>query len=165
LDKTFQDPGKIRSFINLESEQGFLNLDSILEAKEPRIAGVVFGRGDYISSLNDKTVGVDSEFVYEKLERVSKKCHSLSLKFGIGGGVTHLSQEQLQNISYLDFFETRKIVFRVEILKNRKDVFRTIIEKALLFEICWLKVKAKKFQEDPEDTRIENLFKRMKEKY
>lgn len=140
-------------FINIETITGFKALDAILQNPlSKNLTGIVFGRTDFSGSLGIKNV--EDNIILEFAQKTSQKAELNDKKFILGGGISANSIPFIKQIKYLSGFETRKIVFGNEKLDN------TMIEKAINFEINWLKYK-QAFSPDPNDIkRLETLSER-----
>jgi len=126
--------------VNIETKMTFDNKDSIVAAAagENGIHGFVFGRSDYAGSLSAGNSDVNNPVITDDIVEFAAICKDNDLDLVVGGGVSIDSKSALQRIAevHLTRFETRKIVFAAEALKNPN------LEKALLnavhFEMLWL---------------------------
>ena len=152
--------------INIETRTGFLNIEEIADiaAGAEGIQGLVFGRVDYVGSKSMSRDLVDSDEVTNDCQVVASFCKERGLDLVVGGGVSFNAVPALRSISanHLSRFETRKVIFSAEALKNES------IQKGLLhavhFELLWLLNKRDYYKcitvED--DRRIEMLDTRWK---
>jgi hypothetical protein len=124
---------------NLETITSFNNLTELAKvASKGGIEGIVFGRVDFSGSLGVGRDGIESEQVTEKIVETARvaKIHGLDLV--VGGAVSSGALPQLNRVysEHLTRFETRKVVFKSEALRQPE------IEDALLhavhFELLWL---------------------------
>jgi len=133
----------IKFFINIETINGFNNLDEILNIKEADLLdGVVFGRSDMCGSLGDFPEEVNSEKMFFFAQAIAEKVHHLKKEFVIGGRVNALSLPFFKQLpkEHLSRFETRKVIFDAQKSLDDKNI-ETGIQKALDFELMWIKNK------------------------
>lgn len=150
--------------INIETETACRNFDSILNLPDiHRLQSITVGRGDLVESMGMPRNSVDDEKVFTMAREVMAKAKSKGLKTAIGGSLTkgsinfisRLHQEKL-----LDKYETRKVVFRAGAIETADEG----IERALLFELLWLKSKRRFYHRirNEDEHRIDALEKRLK---
>lgn len=161
-------PENIREFltfgINIETYQGYLNLKEILALPMIGIIDkITIGRVDLSGSLELSREEINCDQVYKITEDICQQTKKKHLQTVVGGGVTveaipFIKKLITQNL--LDYFETRKIIFKTP--KNFEMIEKAII-KANRFELLWLFYKKKYysriFHED--DNRIKMLEKRV----
>ena len=153
------DIRNIDLYLNLETICGYNNLDEILSSFcISEFKGIVFGRSDFVSSLNLSTDYVNSKLVLDFVNNVTQKIEKSNLELILGGCVSSQSKEFLENIKSASFkqFETRKIIFDKKLLSND---FEQGLELALEFELDWLNLKGQKTILDK--NRIEEITKRL----
>lgn len=133
----------IKFFINIETINGFNNLNEILDSDEAKILdGVVFGRSDMCGSLNISSDEINSEKMFEYALSIAEKTSDLGKEFIIGGRVNALSLSFFRHLpeKQLSKFETRKVIFDAQkALSN--DKIEEGIQKALDFELMWIRNK------------------------
>ena len=135
----------MKLYINIETIDGFKNLDRIVETEAfDSIDGIVFGRTDFVKSVGMYRNYVDSEIVFDYVDKTAKKCESLGKEFIIGGGVSPKSMPFFKKINQLSQIETRKIIFDSQSLLNDPNA-EECINKAVQFEIFWLQNKQNMF--------------------
>ncbi|MEA3641483.1 MAG: aldolase/citrate lyase family protein [Lamprobacter sp.] len=155
-----------RFLFNLETQYSFSQLEHLMaKASQPRgVDGVVFGRVDYTLSHGFSREVINSPVITKDCMIVAQACQEHDLEYVVGGGVSIESlpiMQQLQAI-HLDRFETRKIIFNADIVKE------TCIQEGLLnavrFELLWLLNKRDYYKhiEIEDDRRIEMLESRWK---
>jgi citrate lyase beta subunit len=154
--------------INIETIQSLKNLEKIIEVnnsyKKHGITGIVFGRVDFVGSLNLDRKSVDSPETMNMVLEVANLCKEKSLDFLVGGAVSIDSINSIKAVAdvHLTRFETRKVVFSGESAKI-KDIEKGLLN-AVHFELLWLLNKreyyGRIFQED--EKRIEMLENRWK---
>ena len=152
--------------INIETIQGFKNLEKILEVsnsyKNNGLKGIVFGRVDFSLSYGLSREDIDSLDVTKYVIEVAKACKNNNLELVVGGGISLDSINVLKEIKkiHLTRFETRKVIFSKDSLEI-KNLDQGLIQ-AVHFELLWLENKkayyGSIFRED--DKRIEMLSKR-----
>lgn len=145
--KVYSEDEKINLYINIETITGFNAIDEIINDKDFNyIKGIVFGRNDLAESMG---IGnVEDSRIFEIAEEISKKIKDK--EFVIGGKITENSLSFIKKLP-ITRFETRKVV-----LDKNADI--ESINKAIEFEILWIKNKNIKSIEDYK--RLENLEKR-----
>ena len=125
---------------NLETVQGFMNLNEILSCiSGPNgLTGLVFGRVDFVGSKGIERKEVDSEIVLNDVLTVAESVKNSGLKIVVGGGVSSDSIDFLREVSktHLSRYETRKIVFDGASI-NFKNISKGLLS-AVHFELLWL---------------------------
>ena len=152
--------------INIETVQGFKNLDKIIDAnnlyKNHGIKGIVFGRVDFTLSKGLFREDINNLDITKHIIEVAKKCKNNNLEIVIGGGISSDTISILNEINntHLTRFETRKVIFSKESLQV-KNLTQAMLY-AVHFELLWLENKKSYYgniyRED--DKRIEMLTKR-----
>lgn len=140
---TSEEIKNIKFFINIETIQGFNNLDEILNTPEAdSLNGIVFGRNDMCGSLGISLEEVNSEKIFFYAQAISEKAYKFGKEFVIGGRVNNLSLPFFRQFSEekLSKFETRKVIFDAQKSLQDKNI-EIGIEKALDFEFMWIKNK------------------------
>ena len=125
---------------NMETITGYENRASIVElaAGQPGADGIVFGRVDFVGSLQQSRDSINDDDVTDRVLDVSARCRTAGLDLVVGGGVSRDAIPALRRIraTHLTRFETRKVVFAASALDERS------IEQGLLnavhFELLWL---------------------------
>lgn len=151
----------IKLFINIETINGFKNIDEILSSSYANdLDGIVFGRTDMTGSLGLDSNDVNSEIILDYAQKLAQKTNFYDKEFIIGGGICTKSIPFLAQISNLKYFETRKVIFDTCTLKS-KNIEEGIL-KAIDFELMWVKNKQEIYNKlSKEDAkRIEILKKR-----
>jgi 4-hydroxy-2-oxoheptanedioate aldolase len=131
---------EVKFFINVETISAYKCLKEMLSCEAVKdLSGIVIGRGDMAESIGLTRNDINKDEIFKITYEVLKKSKENSLICGIGGGVSADSLPFLANLPKgLDFFETRKVIFKFpEATKNAKEG----ILKALGFELMWLKNK------------------------
>ena len=140
----FENIDDIRLFINIETVTALKNFEDIVNSSYFKfVSGTTLGRGDLACSMGLNRENVNCKEIFDIANSISKNMKEKNKEFFIGGGVFSESLPFFKNLSYINGFETRKIVFDKNIL-NLKNADEGII-KAINFEIEWLKYKQKKF--------------------
>jgi hypothetical protein len=164
-----EEQQNIKFLINVETLTGYTNLEEIIKSEDiVPISGIVLGRDDMVSSLKLNKEDIDSQKVFEIAEELSNFAKIYGKNFVVGGCISPASHNFLKNLSYLSYFETRKVVFDVDSIHNDNQFDKNIL-KALNFEILWLKNKDKFggriTKEDEKRVQIlENRYKTLNQK-
>lgn len=151
---------------NMETITGFNNREEIVSTASSvnGVNGIVFGRVDFVGSLNLDRKSVDSLDVMSMVLEVANLSKKNNLDFLMGGAVSIDSLNSIKAVSevHLTRFETRKVVFSGESAKI-KDIDKGLLN-AVHFELLWLLNKrdyyGRIFKED--EKRIEMLEQRWK---
>lgn len=147
IRKVYSEDEKINLYINIETITGFNAIDEIINDKDFNcIKGIVLGRNDLAESMGIDDV--EDNRIFEIAEKISEKIKNK--EFVIGGKITEKSLSFIRQLP-ITKFETRKII-----LDKNADV--ESINKAIEFEILWIKNKNIKSLEDYK--RLENLEQR-----
>ena len=147
IRKVYSDDEKINLYINIETITGFNAIDEIINDKDFNcIKGIVLGRNDLAESMGIDDVEDDK--IFKIAEEISKKIKDK--EFIIGGKITEKSLSFLNKLP-ITRFETRKVMLD-------KNASVECINKAIEFEILWIKNKNIKSIEDYK--RLENLEQR-----
>lgn len=128
-------------FINIETISGYKNFDEIANSEEfNRLTGIVVGRFDLAKSIGLECKDCNGDIVFDIVQTLAAKTASRGKIFTVGGGVNTNSLEFFNKISnYLNYFETRKVVFDANSIIKNNDILA--IEKAIKFELLWLNLK------------------------
>jgi hypothetical protein len=135
-----EEQADVKFLTNLETQMSLDNFNQILDeiVVTNGLSGLVFGRVDYVGSLQMDRASVNSEKVKESVLLVAEKLKSANKELVVGGGVSKESLPFLKEIakSHLTRFETRKVVF------SSKSLESVDLEPGLLlavhFELLWL---------------------------
>lgn len=145
--KVYSEDEKINLYINIETITGFNAIDEIINDKDFRyIKGIVLGRNDLAKSIEINNV--EDNKILDIAKTISEKIKDK--EFIIGGKISEQSLSFIKKLP-ITKFETRKVV-----LDKNADI--ESINKAIEFEILWIKNKNIKSIEDYK--RLENLEKR-----
>lgn len=128
----------INIYLNIETITGYKNSDEILKAFSQNIKGIVFGRSDFCSSLGLTCKDVDNDLILDYAKKLSCKVEKFNKQFFIGGRVSVNSIPFFKKIPYLTGFETRKMIFKSDVLLHNPQ---EAINNALEFEMLWLNSK------------------------
>jgi len=157
----------VKFLINIETITSYKNIDDILGSNYlSYLNGIVIGRGDFAESLGFDRDYVDSDELYNYTKEILKKAKEKNLICGMGGGVSINSVEFLKKLpdGLLDFFETRKVIFKYNYNKDEDTKLKNGIYKALNFELLWLKNKSNLYHKlsKEDENRIKKLQNRLK---
>jgi len=144
---------------NLETITAYENRASMFEMAKGNLDGCVFGRVDFVGSLQTERDSINDDSVTKKVCEVGSICKNTQLDLVVGGGVSMDALPALQKINqtHLSRFETRKLVFDASacLIPSMADALVTAVD----FELTWLKNKRETyeiiFKED--DNRIAML--------
>lgn len=151
--------------INVESQQCYDNLDSILTSTHIKaLSSITVGRGDLVQSFDMDRYGgsVNSDKILNITRDVFSKAKKLGLSCTLGGSMTTDSSEfvlSLVESSLLDSFETRNVIFHKDALNYYG--FDKLITEALSFELNYLCLKRDYYNTlyTQDVTRIQKLSK------
>lgn len=125
---------------NIETATAFQHRAAILDtaAAKPGVAGAVFGRVDFVGSMNASREAINGEFVTERVTEIAAECKARNLDLVVGGGVGKDALPALRHIrnTHLTRFETRKVVFSADALDN--PGIEQALTDAVHFELLWL---------------------------
>lgn len=149
---------------NLETITSYDNRHSMVEMASGQLDGCVFGRVDFVGSLQADRDSINDNSVTAQVCEVASSCKDNNLDLVVGGGVSMNALPALRRIKdiHLSRFETRKLVFDASsaLIPNMADGLVSAVD----FELTWLKNKRDSyemiFKED--DIRIEMLETRWK---
>lgn len=149
---------------NLETITSYNNRQSMFEMASGQLDGCVFGRVDFVGSLQADRDNINDENITTKVCEVASNCKDTDLDLVVGGGVSMDALPALRRINdvHLTRYETRKLVFDASssLIPNMADGLLSAVD----FELTWLKNKRDSyetiFKED--DIRIEMLESRWK---
>jgi hypothetical protein len=126
--------------INLETITAYDHREALAElASQPGgIAGIVFGRVDFVGSMGLDRDDVNSAQVTEHVLDVARVCKSGNLDLVLGGAISIDALGVLQAVAdvHLTRFETRKVVFSGEAVAI-SDIAEGLLN-AVHFELLWL---------------------------
>jgi len=161
----YEERSDVKFLVNIETTTSYSNLESFAKIASINngIQGLVFGRVDYVGSLNKPRSYVDSFETTSDCIKVAECCKENSLDLVVGGGISNSAINSLKQIknTYLSRFETRKIVFSSEILDS--NIIEDGISCAVQFELLWLLNKREYYSNisKEDNIRIEMLEKRV----
>jgi hypothetical protein len=141
---TLEERKDVQFLFNLETITTFNDIDAVINeaTKEGGVDGIVFGRVDFTLSKKMPRNSVSSDEITYYCVKTGAKCKEHGLKLVVGGGVAIDSIPALQKMyaEYLTRFETRKVIFDGNIIK---DISKTEkgIANAVKFELLWLQFK------------------------
>lgn len=127
---------------NMETITGFENRDAITAAASTgHVAGLVFGRSDFVGSLGKPGDYINEHEVTDYICQAADSCRNRNLDVVVGGGVSVDSLDALREIRgvHLTRFETRKVLFGADAL-DAPGIADGMLG-AVHFELLWLQNK------------------------
>lgn len=164
-DKVYpkNEQSEVSFLFNVETHQTFGQLDELAKVAKNGQVGMVFGRVDFAGSMGKARDFVNSDEMRSYVAKVGEICRDSDLELVVGGGVSPDSIPLLDSIltSRLDRFETRKVVFDGNVVKDPVSA-RAGMELAIEFELLWLKNKRDYYQTiaSEDEARIAMMEKR-----
>lgn len=149
--------------INIETKLASEKLDEILAAPGiERLNAVCVGRVDLSGSMGLDRSHINGPEVFQITKEIFQRTRSRGLKNKIGGGISREAVSFIKELvgeNLLDFYETRKVVFRAE---ARDDMEEGIL-KAGKFELAWLLNKKQYYERiaQEDQTRIAMMQQRL----
>lgn len=148
---------------NLETRTTFSSLPEMASmAVAGGLAGIVFGRVDFVGSMGWGRDAVNSPEMSEFCHEAARQCRDKGLDLVVGGGVSADALPFLGDIrnSHLTRFETRKVIFGASALDIAE--MHEGLRVAVHFELLWLQNKRDYhgFIHREDNARIEMLEKR-----
>lgn len=134
-----EERSKTDFLFNLETITAYNHIDEIIEiASTSHLAGLVFGRVDFVGSLGKSRDEINSPDITSYVLSSAEKARSANLDFVLGGAISSDSLPVIKEVAktYLTRFETRKIVFSGE-AANLAQIDRGLLN-AVHFELLWL---------------------------
>ena len=132
------DDTPIHTTLNIETEAGINNIESIVNFSKNIIDNITIGRSDLSSSFFNK-IEANSDFIYNIISDVSEIILENKIELTVGGGVSsetisHLIERHQNLIQVVSKLETRKAIFNTnDLVENPK-----IINQALRFEELYI---------------------------
>jgi len=154
----------INAFINIESKQAVVMLDSIcseLKSSSSNISTVVIGRSDLARSYHIDNV--ESPFIHDICSSILDKLSSSDIMVAIGGALTVNSYSFLQSLKVPpSFYETRKCTFAYS-QNTSPSMFNSCVKSALMFELAWLRYKKSYYSHvsQSDNLRISSILNRI----
>ena len=128
------------------------------------IDGIVFGRVDFSGSMNHSRDNVNTDEILKYCIDTANLVKDTDIDLVIGGAISIDSLDILKKIQEvkLDRFETRKIIFSSDAVKNN-NIKQSMLD-AVKFELLWLLSKKNYYQHITieDDKRIDMLESRWK---
>lgn len=128
---------------NMETGTGYEHRQELADvaASKPGVDGVVFGRVDFVGSINRGRDDINDDDITDMVVETAKICKAKNLDLVVGGGVSSDSIDALRRIraERLTRFETRKVVFDGGAVES-DDIAGGLLN-AVHFELLWLQNK------------------------
>ena len=124
---------------NLETIGAYNNLEE-LSILLNKLDFITFGRVDFVGSLGKDRDFVDTDEMYNMVEKVFKKARECNTLCYMGGAVSISSKDFIKKLidnDLLDKFETRYIIYDVK--KVDMNNFEKLLYWGNVFEVEWLK--------------------------
>jgi len=129
------------SSINIETKNGLLELDDILNIAVGNISNITIGRSDLSGSYMDESITANSNFIAEKVIFIAQSAKKLGYSVTMGGSVNIKTLELFEKYQdlkdLLNKVETRKVIIPV---KNFIDTPR-VLDEAIKFEELYVMTK------------------------
>ena len=144
-DKAYSEDDQIDTdfLFNIETGIGYEHRQALVDvaAAKPGVDGVVFGRVDFVGSINRGRDDINDDDITDMIVETAKICKERGLDLVIGGGVSSDSIEALRRIRqvHLSRFETRKVIFDGGAVES--DQIADGLLNAVHFELLWLQNK------------------------
>ena len=150
--------------INIETITAYNNIDEILSQKKINLLNsITIGRVDFTASLGKDRKFANSDKMLEYCTNIFTKARAKGLRTALGGAISPDSIEFLRNLvsnKLIDKYETRKLVYHKEAVKNISEG----LAEGIKFELLWLKSKRRYYHSifNEDEKRIVMLEKRAK---
>ncbi len=158
----------VKFLFNLETITTFNDIENIIKVAKQKdgVDGVVFGRVDFTLSKSLPRNAVSSDEITQYCTKTGEKSKEANLELVVGGGVAIDSIPALTKMyaTHLTRFETRKVIFDANIIKNQSNLEKGIAH-AVKFELLWLQCKQEYYTKisKEDSSRIEMLSVRKDE--
>lgn len=149
--------------VNIETITGFNNLEQMIAAAKVKegLQGLVFGRVDFTLSAGLTRNEIGSDDITNKVIHTAERCKATGLDLVVGGGVGLETLPALERIAktHMNRFETRKVIFTGDALRDSKINVKDGLLQAVHFELLWLLNKREYYGtiEKEDDKRIKML--------
>jgi len=134
--KKYYKENKIHTTLNLETKNAIDDIDEILEYANNKFDNITIGRSDLSKSYFDENITPNSEFLFQKIENISKKIQNYNLTLTMGGSVNSDTIKLLNNYPFLKStllkLETRKVILLTNNFTNEA------LKEALKFEELYI---------------------------
>ncbi|TSC96024.1 MAG: hypothetical protein Athens101410_177 [Parcubacteria group bacterium Athens1014_10] len=127
--------------INIETITAYNNIDEILGQDKINLLGsITVGRVDFTASIGADRSFVNSDKMLKYCADIFKKAKAKGLRTALGGAISNDSISFIKDLAskdLIDKYETRKLVFRKDAVKN----ISAGLGEGIKFELLWLKSK------------------------
>lgn len=141
---------------NVETITTLNQVDAMAEVagQEGGCDGMVFGRVDFVGSLQKGRSSIDSQEVTDHVLKAARSSKAKGLDLVVGGGVAFESEDALSQIRQVNLqrFETRKVIFDASILD--RGTYRAALTLAAEFELLWLRNKRDNYRSMAEEDAV-----------
>jgi hypothetical protein len=149
--------------INIETITAVKNYEEILKLKKLHLLNsITFGRVDFVSSLGLDRNHANKKDILNYCKCVFEKTKASGLNTALGGAITVESIDFIKKLldnDLLDKYETRKLVYKKEAIKNATEG----LLEGIKFELLWLKSKKRYYHRIAmeDEKRIQMIEKRL----
>lgn len=127
--------------VNIETITGAENIESILSVPkvDKMIKRIALGRSDFTNSMDLPKSEINSDKVFEHVQKVLSVAKSHNIETAMGGGIDINAIPFIKKLgSLLDYYETRYIIFKNDKNQSEKEMAAGMM-KAQEFEANYLK--------------------------
>lgn len=135
--------------INIETITGAENIEKILEIinEEKIIKRITVGRVDFIGSMDIKREEINSNLIYDHIEKIFKLAKKYNLGTAMGGGIDIKSVDFIKKLgNLLDHYETRYIIFKNDKNRTEEEMLEGMLN-AQRFEANYLEDMSNRYRE------------------
>ena len=149
--------------VNIETITAYHNIEEILSLdKINLLSSITVGRVDFTASLGADRTFANSDEMLKYCTEIFQKTKEKGLKTALGGAISVESIPFIENLvskDLLNKFETRKLVYHKNAIKNISEG----LSAGIKFELLWLKSKRRYYHRvrDEDEKRIAMLEKRV----
>jgi len=149
--------------LTIETETAVQNIRSIMELPNIHLINrITMGRVDLAGSMSMDRSRIEDWEIFNMCSEVFQWANTFGRRCTLGGAISHKSIPNIKQMSVvlIDRFETRKIVYGMESLKNISEG----LTEGIKFELAWLKSKRRYYHiiHKEDEKRITMLEERIK---
>ncbi len=139
--KKFEIENTMHYSINIETQNGVLDLDNILKVSDGTINNITVGRSDLSNSYMGKSLTPNSDFITKKVISIAKLAKEYNYSVTMGGSIDFATIKLFSEISdirsLLNCIETRKVIIPMNIFIESPSV----LSEAIKFEEIYVLTK------------------------